>query len=121
MCQTRLKQFSKQALSLKLFQFCCQGEVSPCFPSFAAVLSSPDLWLGCIFWLNTHQEADCFRATLPWFITCWLHSLAYMDNPYFKSKLTFKNPSFLSHTEGKSMEKALSPLKLWVTSLRFPP
>ena len=36
MSWTRLKQLSKHGLSLKLFQFCYQGEVAQCFSYFAA-------------------------------------------------------------------------------------
>ena len=50
--------------SIKLPQFCCLGR--HCFGSnpwcscyFLQVINpSPNLWLGCVFWLDTHEETN---------------------------------------------------------------
>ena len=61
-----LKPFHEYAwtLSLKLPQFRCSGILCfgkdpRCSPYLLqGVNPSPDLWLGCVFWLDTHQEEN---------------------------------------------------------------
>ena len=55
-------------LSLKLPQFCSLGKI-PVFSLLAAEntskVPSSSLWLDCVLWLNTHQEAPSFGVAQP--------------------------------------------------------